>query len=1045
MSGDGMKAALFKNILREIKGSLGRYLAILGIIALGSGFLMGLRVTKTAMLETTDRYLRQHNFFDYRIVSTLGMTKDDVAAFAAMPDVEAAEGAVALDALFLGDGEKESMLKVHTITETVNTLSLAVGRMPQSPNECVVDALHYPETAIGETLKVSPNNEESARDTLLYEEYEIVGLVHSPYYLNYERGSTSLGDGTVLAFVYIPLEGLQREVYTEVDLMLKGEAFLYSQEYEDCIEATQDEIEKMADLRAEKRYQQIVSEAREEIDKGQAEYDEGLAEYVEKKAEAEAELAAALLELQASQRELSSARGKVKQNQDALAAAQNELDAAKAAWEQNCAQVDEQFTALYAQVDGQRAQLEQNRAEAQQQLNAIAGMGLVEQEQQLNALLLQIEGGLAAAAEARLEVEAQEAQARQQLQAAEAELLAMQQQIDEGNAELARAKNQIGEGRRELEEGYAAYYEAEKEAQKEFSDAEAELDSAHEALLEARQEVRELERADVYVFDRETNTGYVCMRSDSDITEGVSKVFPIFFFLVAALICITTITRMVDEQRTQLGILRALGYGRAAVIGKFLIYSGSASLIGCLIGIWLGSYFLPKALWQAYSIMYGFGDILFVMDYGLATVVGASYVACALLATWLACKNEMRDMPAALIRQKSPDAGKRVFLEKIGVIWKKLSFLQKVSFRNILRYKKRMVMMIIGIGGCTALIVTGLGLNDSIKDVVNYQFDEITLYDYKVTFEEPMDEAAMEAFARECGSACGSYMLTHESSVDVTANGSSKSANFVVSDVEDSSQFIHLHSESETFTYPKKGEVVLNKKLAKTLAVAKGDSVTLRDSDMNTLELVVAGVCDNYVYNYVFVHAATCVEQWGFVPTYKTALVNTEEENLHGAATAIGKADGVLNVMVNEDIRERVGGMLDSMNYIAAVCILCAGALAFIVLFNLININITERVREIATLKVLGFYRWETASYVIRENFILTIVGALVGLGLGKLLHAFVMSQIQIDLVYFDVRVSPLSYLIAFGLTIVFAGIVDLIMTFKLDRINMADSLKSAE
>jgi putative ABC transport system permease protein len=502
---------------------------------------------------------------------------------------------------------------------------------------------------------------------------------------------------------------------------------------------------------------------------------------------------------------------------------------------------------------------------------------------------------------------------------------------------------------------------------------------------------------------------------------------------------------MVEEQRTQIGTLKALGYSKGAIFSEYLIYAGSASVLGCAVGALLGAYFLPKMIWQAYNIMYGFSQILWAFDWPLVLISSLAFIVCALAATWYACSQELSRPAAELMRPKSPKAGRRVFLERIPFLWNRIPFLHKVSIRNVLRYRKRMVMMAIGIGGCTALLLTGYGIRDSIENVVDYQYEEITKYDMSVNFRDGVDEAGQKTFLKGHADVLGSCLFVRQTSMDCTANGVTKTALASAAVGDSTKGFVDLHSKKTPVAYPKDGQCVLNQGLASALNLKVGDKLTLRDNQNHSVTLTVSGIFDNYVYNYVYITTETYASAFG-AGSPKLALVCAKPgADLHKTAASLAKDGGVSNVQVNEDLRGRVANMMKSMNYIVLVVIVCAGALAFIVLYNLTNINITERLREIATIKVLGFYERETNSYVFRENIVLTLLGILVGYPMGIWLHSYVMSQIKIDMVAFDVRIAGVSYLYAAAFTVVFSLIVNFVMRFRIRAIDMAEALKSAE
>ncbi len=512
----------------------------------------------------------------------------------------------------------------------------------------------------------------------------------------------------------------------------------------------------------------------------------------------------------------------------------------------------------------------------------------------------------------------------------------------------------------------------------------------------------------------------------------------------------TTMNRMVEEQRMQIGVLKALGYGEGKIMGKYLFYSGSAALTGCIAGYFLGIHVFPLVIWTAYGMMYQLGDIVYAFDAVTALVCLVCALLCSMGTTWVSCRRELKEVAAGLMRPKAPKAGKRVFLERVPFIWKRLKFLYKVSVRNIVRYKKRFFMMVIGISGCTALLVTGFGVKDSVTNIADQQFKEIQTYQLGITLKDGIDgreAVSVKELTQVLDSYGGEWIPVLETTMDIEAEGSLKTVNLVaVGETGQIGNYIDLHTpEGEKIEYPDTGKIVVCEKIAERHHLKIGDTICLYDEEQNRIEAVVSGICENYIYNYAYVNAETYKEAMGEL-AFKNIYANvSEDSDVHTAGAAVMKAENVTAVSVNEDMLVRFSSMMSSMNYIVFVVIACAAALAFIVLYNLNNINITERIREIATIKVLGFYRNETASYVFRENMALTAIGCAVGLLLGKLLHIYVMHEVDIDLVSFDVHVRTVSYLLSVILTFLFTWVVNRIMSGKLDKINMAESLKSVD
>lgn len=1066
-----MKSMMKRNIFREIKKSFGRYFAILAIIALGVAFFSGLKITQSVMVHSADVYLKDLQFYDYRLVSTLGFTEENVEALAEKEDVRAAEGAISAEVLYKDAGENERVIKMHSITEKVNKLKLVAGEMPQSADECVVDSVLFSEDAIGSKLVLSKNNTTDDLDKFAYKEYTITGLVQSPCYIQFERGNTSIGNGRISGFAYILKDGFAVDYDTEIYIKFDEDYDIYSDEYDSYMDAKEADWEAYTKEQADIRYEKIVKDAQDELDEKKEELEE-------KRAEAEAELESAKQQLTDGETEISDGKNQIASAKTELSAKASELQSGKDALSSKAAELE----SASQQISGQESALAAKKAEYEQGLNAYlaAKQQVTDQRNSLEAakaqltentpgyeeMLAQIEAGLTEVAGAEAELNAKNAEleaAAGQLSSAESQLAAAKQQIEDGKnalaaaeAELTDGENQLAAAKEQIEEKEDQLEAAETELadgllqyQENQSEFDEQMQDADDQIADAQSKIDEIEKPETYVLDRNTNVGYVCLKNDSGVVKGIANVFPVFFFLVAALICMTTMNRMVEEQRTQIGVLKALGFSEGKIMGKYLFYSGSAAISGTLIGYVLGIHFFPLVIITAYGIVYKMGGIYYVSDLPLALVSLTVAVFCSVGTTWLSCHKELKEVAADLMRPKAPKAGKRVFLEHVPFIWKRLKFLQKVSVRNIVRYKKRFFMMVIGISGCTALLVMGFGVRDSVVAVADQQYEEIQLYNIGVTLKDGKmpGEADLKSLdsVLEKENAAGMYAM--EKTIDLVTDKGTKSIHMVaVENPDEIGDFISLHTKKqEPVAYPKEGEAVLSKKVAETYAVKKGDTILLRDSDNNEMHLKVTGICENHIYNYVYIAPESYEKQIGDV-VFKNVYVRLPDaSDIHEVSAALMKADGVTAVTVNSDMLSRISQMMSCMNYIVIIIIICAGALAFIVLYNLNNINITERVREIATIKVLGFYPKETASYVFRENMVLTAIGCGLGLILGKWFHRFVMGEIQIDMVSFNVQINAVSYLFSVLLTMGFAWIVNCMMTGKLERINMAESLKSID
>ena len=1037
-----MKNAMTKTTLREIKGSFSRWIAILAICMLGVGFFCGLKVCKEAFILTGDTFLSDNFFYDYELISTLGLEEKDVEKFQSLEGIAKARGSYSTDALFTvsgsderdesgasdetdgtdetveagetiesvetvetGEAAGERVAKFHALIDDMNTPEIKSGRLPEQPNECVGDSRYFSESDIGSKIIISKNNESDTRDLFAYESYKIVGLCESPLYLNFERGSTSLGNGSVATYLYVPLDGWDSEVYTEIYVTLENQGVIYTDEYKQNAEAMEKPLEDTLETCASSRYDEILDEANEKLDDARAEL-----------ADAKAELKKAEDKITDGKKQIKDGEKELGDNQKKLDASAEELKKARKEYEASLSEFNAQKESAYAELEAQKEQIE-----------AAGGTPYYDQYlAQYNA--------------AKEEADAKFEAAAAELEAAKAKITSGEAEVKSGYAELEKGRKELEKSKKELADG-----------EKELADGKKQVKDGQRELNKAEDKVDDIENPKTYVLGRDTNIGYVCFDNDTSIVNSIAKVFPVFFFLVAALVCMTTMTRMIDEQRTQIGVLKALGYSRGKILGKYVFYAASASLIGGLLGFFGGSFLFPGVIWTAYGMMYDFADLIYVINPLLGALSILAALVCCVGTTIYCCYAELINVPAELIRPKAPALGKRILLERVPFIWSRLKFLHKVCLRNIFRYKKRFFMMILGICGCTALLITAMGLSDSIKNIISVQYDEIFHNDYTVTFDRGISAKEEKDFLEENSEYVDSALFLNTLSVDAHIGSQVKSVNMVVADPADPiSDFITLKNDEGEIAYPADGHCVINDNLGQTLGLGPGDVLTVFDSDMQEMDLVIDNLCENHVYNYVYITLDTYGNAWGKAEINTAFVIGHHGEdgslaNPHQHGAKLMEASHVASVSVTQDMRERVNNMMESLDYIIALVMACAGALAFIVLYNLTNINITERIREIATIKVLGFYPGETNAYVFRENFVLTAISALVGIPVGKGFHSFVMGQIQIDLLSFDIHIELASYLIAVALTFLFALIVNFAMYFRLEKINMAESLKSIE
>ena len=998
------------------------------------------------MRYSGDAYFDRKNMMDIEVISTLGLTEDDLDAIRNVDGVSVAEGGYSSDMLFT-EGDNKVVVHVMSLLPSMNQVQLEEGELPEADDECALDVDYLKESSleIGDKITLISGTDDDISDTLKNDTYTITGAVSSPEYISFQRGSTTIGNGSVTTFIAVPEESFALDVYTEIYVQSDGAKDLtaFTDAYDSRVDETEDRLEAIREDREKARYDEIMDEAQTELDDARAELADAEKELEDGRAEAEKELADARRELEDGQAEVDSGRQE-------LADARAQLESSRQQLTDSQAQIDQGQKELNDNIDAMNAQIDELNA-AKQQYNDLAASGADDPVTMatLSAMYEEIQSGEAALA-----------QAKAQIESAKSELASGQQQINDGWQQIADGEQEIADGEAELEnaqqeidDGWEEYYEGEKEAQEEIADGEQKIADAKEELADAEAELADLEEPEWFIYDRSNLPDYTGYGENADRMRAIGQVFPAIFFLVAALISLTTMTRMVEEQRTQIGTFKALGYERHSIAGKYLGYALLATVSGSVLGILFGEKVFPYIIITAYGIMYQHMHEIMLpynIQYGLGAAAAA--LASTLLATLLACYKELREQAAELMRPPAPKQGQRVLLERVRFIWRRLNFSWKASVRNLVRYKKRLFMTVFGIGGCMALMLVGFGLKDSIFAIVDIQYDEIQLYDGNIILEDDITDEEKETLIAELekdelmtGAAEG--LLTQVSV------GSGEEWHDVYLDVPEDvdrfPEFVTLQDRmtDAVYTLDDSG-AILTEKMATELDVEPGDAITIRDDDLGDLEVKVQAVCENYMGHYLYMTPGYYEEVYGSAPDYncifyKTADRITEEaERIGEEALAV---PGALSVSYTTDLKEQVDNMLGALDSVIAVLIISAGMLAFVVLYNLNNISITERQRELATLKVLGFYNNEVTMYVYRENILLTFLGALFGIVLGKILHRFIIVTVEIESVMFGRNIDLSSFVYAFLLTLLFSLLVNGAMYFKLKKIDMVESLKSVE
>ena len=1214
-----MKNAMQKDFWREIQHTRSRFFSIMILVALSVAFLSGLKATAPDMKRTGDDYLDSLHLADIQVLSTLGLTDNDITSLRAQDKVEDAEGEYVIDA-FASSDSLDAVVKVLSLTgRGINEVLLRDGRMPERADECVVEEnmLSLMNIAIGDRITLTPGDDLS--DALAQDTYTVVGTVRSPVYLAVERGTSTLGSGTVKAYLYLPREAFTLDYYTAAYVRVSGAAEMtaFYSDYDDYIDAVIDELEPFGDARAQLRHDDLVDEATEKLDdaqkelddakaeadeklgdaqkelsdarrklddgwkdyydgqqelkdaraelddakielddgemqylngmeeyedaldeyeKGRAEYEDGLAQYedgVKELESGEKELAAGRRQLESGERQLEELAKTVT---DALAAAGSpyggapeklledlgrgdsaaiaatdaalggmrvqiaeaqaglkRLDAGIAQLDAGIAEIDARLEELNAYPEeavadqkalllAQRETLTAERAGYQQQRDAIAAQ-LPDEESiaQLNS----ISASSLAASKRELddgwdEYYAGEAEldaGRKELRDAKMELDDAKAQLDDAPAQLADAKKELSDARKKLDDGWKDYYDGEaqyadgvkelsdayteltdgerdyRKGLREYADGKAEADEkiadAQEKITDARRKVADIDSCEWYIFSRSYNPGYTGFGQDADRMANLASVLPIIFFLVAALVCLTTMTRMVEEQRVQIGALKALGYSRLAISWKYIGYGLLPSLVGGVLGLVIGYILFPKMIFTAYQIMYQMPDIELhaYTDISLFSVLAA--VACTTVATLWACLATLRETPASLMRPRTPKAGKRVFLEYIKPLWRRMSFIHKVTARNLFRYQKRFWMTVIGIGGCTALIIAGFGMRSSLLFTMSRQYDELFHYSAQVTLADNAlseERAAVEDFLAG-DSRVVNYIPCAASSATVVTPSYSTTAYVEVMASDEIGKVVDLfdYKSGDPITMGDEG-VYIDQKLSELLKVSVGDTFFL-DGDVRG-DVTVAGIYEHYTGHFIYMtpgYYENALHADGEPNAYLLNFTSDDTDTCNAVFEKLLDMSGVATTSRMRDTQDTYTHSMERVDFVVVIIILAAAALAMVVLFNLSNINITERQRELATIKLLGFYDGEVSAYVYRENIVLTVFGILLGCFMGHWLHIYLVRSTEIDLMMFGRQTAPSAYVYAAILTALFSLLVNVLAHFKMKKIDMVESLKSAE
>ena len=1096
---------LVTDTLREVHHTFPRFLSLLVLSALAVCFLAGLRATAPDMKLSADAYFDQQNLMDLHIASTLGLTQEDVDAIAEEEGVASVQGAYTIDALVPMDNQ-EMVVKVLSYSGEgdVNQPALVEGRLPEGEDECLVEPLFLELSglSIGDTISLDTGERDYA-DALSVEEVTIVGTANSPLYIALDRGSSTLGTGSVDAFLILPVESFTMDYYTDAYLLAEGASELetYSDEYEELVDQLAQQLEPLSKERSALRYDeasQAISDAEDELAQAEEEANQQLTDAEAEITSSRQELDDAKKQLEDAKKQLDSGEAQYAAGMEQLESGWRALDAASLELEDGKEQYEQGQTAyqaalaLYqiqaAAVERQletQAELEastQARTQATQAALQAATEAALEdplsymevynrvyeetyqsvydtayaqayaQAQENSSQWQELQTSKAQLDQTKAQLDAAKAQLNQgeieyragvrQLESSQRQLEASREELDQGWEDYETGLQQWEDGEKAYQEGYESYTQSRQEAEDQLKDGRKEVE-------QAKRDLTLLEDGEWYILDRNTNTGYVSYSMDADRIANLAAVFPLIFFLVAALVSLTTMTRMVEEQRTTIGGLKAMGFSRGSIAIKYVGYGFLSSVIGAVLGLAVGLTLLPWIICTAWSAMYTIGDIHYSFEAATSLLAAGAAVGTVTLAALLACFSTLAATPAQLMRPKAPPVGKRIFLERITPLWRKLSFHYKITLRNLFRYQKRFWMTVAGIGGCAALIVTAFGVRGSIMGVMEEQFDVLYHYSAQVGLVDeitPLELEEVEDTLSESGLVDDSLACRVET---VTAQSESYTLDCYLQTTpsqEELSRFVELRHRTDDVpvTLPDDGAVI-TEKMASLLGVEVGDTITLDGESRVTI--TVADITEHYVQHYIYVSDTYYETLFGEAPTANAVLVDfpVEESGAGELESQLVSLDGVSSLTLLSDTADTFSSSMESVDYAVILIIFCAAALAFVVLMNLTNINITERLRELATLKVLGFYNREVSAYIYRENAILTVFGVLAGMVLGKFLHQWLILTVEVDMVMFDRVLDLSSYLWAAVLTVVFSLAVNLTARRKLRDLDMVEALKSVE
>ncbi len=1095
-----------RDTLRLIKRTYKRFLSLFLIVTIGVAFMVGLMSTSPIMRRSVDVYDDSDNLQDLQIYSSYGFCDEDIKALADTRGVSDVFASRFVDVYGRGEDNEDYVVRVQEMTSDVNKIELKEGRLPQNGNEAVVlrpgSMGGYFE--IGEKISLHLEEENALREALKYQNYTIVGYVDTPQYMALTNETSTLDNLELDTVIFVMNDNFKSEYYTSVYLTLEeAEDYdAFSDEYKDYVERSTMSVERTKANQGNYLKDKIIKDYEEEIDEGEKTLNEEKAKAEKELEDAQKALDDAYVQILVGEAQIEANRVQVETAEKTIAANEELLDSNAATINEAIKQIEEssgmsyteayeQIAATYniyifleqqktdapASIETLRQQISENEETIAQNEETIASLEeellSVEDEayrQELETKISELQDENVALKEANqimedtiAELESDSIQdALDEMDAAAggsvketyanlSKLVDGKEQLDAGYAELQAGKAELEAGKTQLEEAEKSLASGRYEYNngvKELADAryefEKEIEKAENDLALARQELSELPDAEWTILNRDQHYSSYMYANTVDQMHSIGVIFPLLFFLVAALVCMTTMTRLIDEERSQLGIFAALGFSKGKIISKYLLYALLASLSGSLIGMGIGIFIFPTVIYEAWHLMYNLPAMQLYLPLDIAVLGALAFTFLMLLVTYLVARSSLKEMPAQLMRPKAPKNAKKVFLEKIPILWRSLSFTSKITARNLIRYKSRFFMTVIGVAGCTGLLVAGFGIKDSISGIIETQFSDI--FDYNNTINLSDDQhlsELLEALNADANNEQSVPFLNYSTKVYL-ADEEEKTITVQVYDDRQIDRVMNLRTSDDKTALDIHGDgVIISEKFAKVNDLDVGDEMVIESENGIKGTVVVDGICELYFQHYLFISDALYEDTFNETVHPNAVAVKAQDNEIMMAD--IEGIEGVESVVDFTPMIANFQNMLDALDFIILVIILSSGSLALVVLMNLTEVNISERIREIATIKVLGFNNHEVNSYIFKEIILLTIIGALVGLPLGKVEHNLIMTVIDMEMVMFGMNINFLSYLYAFLITMSFTLIVLLLMSRNLRKIKMVESLKSVE